>query len=52
MKSVGVGYGKAILFGEHFVVYDVPAIAAGLELKTKTTVKDSDKTVIYDKTLR
>jgi mevalonate kinase len=35
----GAGYGKAILFGEHFVVYGVPAIASGISLKTLAKVK-------------
>ena len=34
MHSQGVGYGKAILFGEHFVVYGLPGIAASIELNT------------------
>ncbi len=37
MHSQGVGYGKAILFGEHFVVYGLPGIAASIELNTTCT---------------
>ncbi|HLC80119.1 MAG TPA: mevalonate kinase [archaeon] len=32
--AVGIGWGKAILFGEHFVVYGFPGIAASIELNT------------------
>lgn len=31
MTTVGVAHGKVILFGEHAVVYGVPAIAVGIE---------------------
>ncbi len=37
MSAQGIGYGKAILFGEHFVVYGFPGIAASLELNTTCT---------------
>ncbi len=30
-KAIGRGYGKLILFGEHFVVYGLPGIATGLD---------------------
>ena len=30
MKSEGIGFGKAILFNEHFVVYGVPAIVSAI----------------------
>ncbi len=33
-QAIGIGYGKAILFGEHFVVYGLPGIAASVELNT------------------
>jgi mevalonate kinase len=37
----GTGYGKAILFGEHFVVHNEPAIVAGLKnLKTVMDVEE------------
>ena len=41
-QSTGYGFGKTILFGEHFVVHSIPAIASALDLKT--TVKISEST--------
>ncbi len=35
----GDGFGKVILFNEHFVVYDVPAIASAIEKRTVAEVK-------------
>lgn len=34
----GTGHGKIILFGEHFVVHDLPAIVASLEQSTTATI--------------
>jgi mevalonate kinase len=36
--GVGKGYGKTILFGEHFVVYGLPAIASALDAYTTAEV--------------
>jgi len=38
----GKGYGKTILFGEHFVVYGLPAIACALSSYTTAEVKVID----------
>ena len=40
----GKGYGKAILFGEHFVVYGLPAIASALGDYTKAKVEQIEGT--------
>ena len=37
--GTGKGYGKTILFGEHFVVYGFPAIASALGAFTTASVK-------------
>ncbi len=39
----GSGKGKSILFGEHFVVYGIPAIAAGIAAETIATVTRKDE---------
>ena len=39
--SEGYGYGKVILFNEHFVVHEIPAIASAIEKKTIANVDDS-----------
>jgi mevalonate kinase len=39
----GVGYGKVILFGEHFVVHGAPAIAAGIANAAIVEVRKSDR---------
>jgi len=38
----GKGYGKVILFGEHFVVYGVPSIVSAIDRVTTATVERSD----------
>ncbi|MBN1802287.1 MAG: mevalonate kinase [Candidatus Lokiarchaeota archaeon] len=40
-EGSGIGYGKTILFGEHFVVYGLPAIASALGSYTLAKVKVS-----------
>ncbi len=45
----GSGFGKTILFGEHFVVYGAPAIAAGLSNEAIIEVIPSDKNRIITK---
>lgn len=37
--TTGIGYGKVILFGEHFVVYGIPAIALGIANKAIVEIK-------------
>ncbi len=39
----GSGKGKTILFGEHFVVYGLPAIAAGIAAETTARVTRTDR---------
>ncbi|MFW9919538.1 MAG: mevalonate kinase [Candidatus Thorarchaeota archaeon] len=36
--GVGAGHGKSILFGEHFVVYGMPSLAAGIDSVTTAKV--------------
>lgn len=40
--GTGSGKGKSILFGEHFVVYGLPAIAAGISSETTASVTRKD----------
>lgn len=46
-QSIGYGYGKTILFGEHFVVHSIPAIASALDLKTEANITSIDKKGIF-----
>ena len=52
MAAIGKGYGKMILFGEHFVVYGLPGVAAGIDKFVQIEaqkVKDSDDVLFDDK---
>jgi len=40
---VGYGYGKVILFGEHFVVYNLLGIAGGIDNKTVAVAEASNE---------
>lgn len=46
MVGKGVGYGKVILFGEHFVVHGAPAIAAGISNAAVVEVKKAGQNSI------
>lgn len=37
--GMGVGFGKVILFNEHFVVYGIPAIASAIGAKTTAVIE-------------
>jgi mevalonate kinase len=39
----GKGFGKVILFGEHFVVYGLPGIASGISASTSAFVEEGEK---------
>jgi mevalonate kinase len=41
-KASGIGYGKTILFGEHFVVYGLSAIASAISSKTIAEIEASE----------
>ncbi|HDI12525.1 MAG TPA: mevalonate kinase [Hadesarchaea archaeon] len=38
----GIGFGKVILFGEHFVVYGIPSIVSAIDKVTTATVERSE----------
>ena len=44
MTGEGIGFGKAILFNEHFVVYGVPAIVSAIGKYTTAKVESINKT--------
>ncbi len=41
--ATGHGYGKVILFGEHFVVHGKPSIASGISRKTVAELRPANK---------
>ena len=43
MNSEGIGFGKAILFNEHFVVYGIPSIVSAIGNYTIAKINSSDK---------
>ena len=45
--SMGYGWGKVILLGEHFVVHGMQALVAALPMKTVATIKKSNKSSSY-----
>ncbi len=42
----GIGWGKAILFGEHFVVYGLPGIATSIGLNTTCTFMENKSGIV------
>lgn len=44
MSGEGIGFGKAILFNEHFVVYGIPAIVSAIGKYTRAKVESKGKT--------
>jgi mevalonate kinase len=42
--KIGTAHGKVILFGEHAVVYGIPAIAVGIDRGARATLTPSDAT--------
>jgi mevalonate kinase len=42
MKGEGIGFGKAILFNEHFVVYGIPAIVSAIGKYTVARIESFD----------
>ncbi|HDQ15597.1 MAG TPA: mevalonate kinase [Bacteroidetes bacterium] len=43
MSGEGIGFGKAILFNEHFVVYGIPAIVSAIGKYTIAKIEPMDK---------
>lgn len=52
MISTGKGYGKVILFNEHFVVYGIPAIAAAISKFVKVEITEGEKLEIFDERIK
>ncbi len=48
MLNIWKGYGKVILFNEHFVVYGIPSIVAAIEDATVAKVEKSDHFELID----
>ncbi len=46
MKGEGIGFGKAILFNEHFVVYGIPSIVSAIGNYTIARVEPYDKSTV------
>ncbi len=44
----GIGFGKVILFGEHFVVYGLPAIASAIDRTVEVEVTENEKGIIFE----
>ena len=44
MTGEGIGFGKAILFNEHFVVYGIPAIVSAIGKYTVAKIESTNKT--------
>jgi mevalonate kinase len=47
-KGRGTGFGKTILFGDHFVVYGLPGIASAIADRTTAEIEPSDKYELID----
>lgn len=47
MKGQGIGFGKAILFNEHFVVYGIPSIVSAIGNYTLAKIEPWDKKQIF-----
>ena len=48
MSGTGEGFGKVILFNEHFVVYGIPSIAAAIGDSTVARVENSERFELVD----
>lgn len=45
--SEGYGFGKVILFGEHFVVYGLPGIASGIDKHVKAAAEKNKDGILF-----
>jgi mevalonate kinase len=50
--GTGSGFGKVILFGEHFVVYGIPAIASAIEMETTALAEKTGGSAVELEDLR